>query len=192
MAKIEEILDQIENAVAVAQSASWCAIYPRDLLESLPYDLTEKQIKQHMDALCKMGRLFKVGRGAARGYRQASNRQRAAFAEKFGLRPRSAPSISPDTELVYEAIEAAIGVSYRSLRRGVLPRDIQPRLPWERAEGSLRRDMLAMYQAGRIVRVGGHGARQGYRLPTRLEKLAYRLNSGMWPYGTEFVRSWAN
>jgi hypothetical protein len=73
-----------------------------------------------------------------------------------------------------------------------LPRDVQTRLPYNRAEGSLRRDMLAMYEQGRIVRVGGHGARRGYRLPSRMEKLAYALNRGMWPHGTEFVIGWSN
>lgn len=100
--------------------------------------------------------------------------------------------ISDYTELVYQQIESVVGTAQRDLRRGVLPRDVQARLPYSRAEGSLRRDMLAMYEAGRIVRVGGHGARQGYRLPTRLERLAFRLNRGMWPYGTEHVMSWAN
>jgi hypothetical protein len=100
--------------------------------------------------------------------------------------------ISEYTELVYEEIEMALGKAQRDLRRGVLPKDVQARLPYNRAEGSLRRDMLAMYEAGRLVRVGGHGARRGYRLPTRLEKLCFALNRGMWPHGTEFVVSWAN
>ena len=100
--------------------------------------------------------------------------------------------ISEYTILVYEQIEAAMVKSQRDLRRGILPRDVQTRLPYNRAEGSLRRDMLAMYEAGRIVRVGGHGARRGYRLPSRMEKLAYALNRGMWPHGTEYVIGWSN
>jgi len=99
--------------------------------------------------------------------------------------------ISEYTELVYAEIEAAMIKAQRDLRRGVLPRDVQARLPYNRAEGSLRRDMLAMYEAGWLVRVGGYGARRGYRLPSRMEKLAFALNRGMWPYGTERV-SWAN
>lgn len=99
--------------------------------------------------------------------------------------------ISEYTELVYQEIEAALVKAQRDLRRGVLPRDVQARLPYNRAEGSLRRDMLAMYEAGRIVRVGGYGARQGYRLPSRMEKLAFAINLGMWPHGTEFVGHWA-
>jgi hypothetical protein len=100
--------------------------------------------------------------------------------------------ISEYTELVYQEIESAMTKAQRDLRRGVLPRDVQARLPYNRAEGSLRRDMLAMYQAGRLVRVGGYGARQGYRLPSRMERMCFSLNRGMWPHGTEFVVAWAN
>jgi len=82
-------------------------------------------------------------------------------------------------------IEVAMRRAERDLRRPVLPREVQPRLPIDRAEGSLRRDMYAMYQSGRLVRVGGEGARQGYRLPSKIERLAYHLNGGMWPHGTE-------
>lgn len=76
----------------------------------------------------------------------------------------------------------------RDLKRPVLPRELQPRLPFYRAEGSLRRDMLAMYEMGRLVRVGGYGCRQGYRLPTRIERLAWSLNAGMWPHGVERIQ----
>jgi hypothetical protein len=48
-----------------------------------------------------------------------------------------------------------------------------------------------MYQSGRLVRVGGEGARQGYRLPTKIERLSYQLNGGRWPHGTERV-AWVN
>lgn len=87
--------------------------------------------------------------------------------------------------MVYAEITKAVGTAQRDLRRGVLPRDVQARLPYSRAEGSLRRDMLAMANAGLLVRVGGYGARQGYRLPTRIEALAWQINRGMWPLGTE-------
>jgi len=87
--------------------------------------------------------------------------------------------------MVYAEISKAVGTAERDLRRGVLPRDVQSRLPYSRAEGSLRRDMLAMANAGLLVRVGGAGARQGYRLPTRIEALAWHINRGMWPVGTE-------
>lgn len=88
-------------------------------------------------------------------------------------------------------IEVVMQRAQRDLRRPVLPREVQPRLPIDRAEGSLRRDMYAMYQSGRLVRVGGEGARQGYRLPTKIERLSYQLNGGRWPHGTERV-AWAN
>jgi hypothetical protein len=99
--------------------------------------------------------------------------------------------ISEYTEVIWEEIEAAMSKAQRDLRRGVLPKDLQSRFPVYRAEGSLRRDMLAMYEAGRLVRVGGHGARRGYRLPTRMERLCFSLNRGMWPHGTELIVSWA-
>lgn len=99
--------------------------------------------------------------------------------------------ISEYTEGVWEDIETAVRKAQRDLRRGVFPRDVQPRLPFEyRAEGSLRRDMLAMYEAGWLVRIGGYGARRGYRLPSRMERLAYSLNRGMFPYRTEYVQVW--
>lgn len=187
----EALYRQIEQAMVQAQRESWRGILPCEVLARLDVELTEKQVRSEMDALCKLGRLVKVGRGAAKGYRLATGSQRAGFAEKYGMRPRGEISVSEYTELVYEAIETAVQKAYRDLRRGVLPRDIQGRLPYDRAEGSLRRDMLQMYVAGRLVRVSGHGARQGYRLPSRMERLAYTLNRGMWPHGTEFVGSWA-
>lgn len=92
------------------------------------------------------------------------------------------------TELVFGEIEKAVERLQRDLRRGVLPREVMMRLPYSRAEGSLRRDMLAMYQQGWLVRVGGNGARRGYRLPTRLERMAWQVNRGIWPVGAERVR----
>ena len=99
--------------------------------------------------------------------------------------------ISDYTELVYKEIETAMIKAQRDLRRGVLPRDVQARLPYNRAEGSLRRDMGQMWAAGRLVRIGGYGARQGYRLPSRMEKLAFTINMGMFPHGSEYVKAWA-
>lgn len=89
--------------------------------------------------------------------------------------------------LVYDWIEFKMRRAQRDLRRGVLPRDMQPRLPFYRAEGSLRRDMSAMWREGRLVRVEGEGARQGYRTPTRMERVAFSINGGVWPYGVERV-----
>lgn len=89
--------------------------------------------------------------------------------------------------MVWAEIERAVVAAQRDLRRGVLPRDVQARLPYSRAEGSLRRDMLAMYETGRLIRLGGHGARQGYRLPTRMERMAYAV-SQIWPVGCERLR----
>ena len=91
------------------------------------------------------------------------------------------------TLFVWIDIESAVKQAQRGLRRGVFPMDVQARLPYARAEGSLRRDMLAMYQAGRLVRIGGHGARRGYRLPGPVEREAWRCNGGRWPWGAELV-----
>lgn len=186
----EMLYQQIEAAMAEAQRTSWRGIQPVELMVRLP-GLTDKQVQVEMDALCKLGRLVKVGHGAARGYRLATRSQREAFAAKFGLVPRGDIDVSDYTEIVYQDIEKAVAKAYRNLKRGVFPKDIEPWLPIDRAEGSLRRDCFAMYQVGRLVRVGGHGARQGYRLPTRMERLCFSLNRGMWPHGTEFVLSWA-
>ncbi len=195
---------QIEAAMVETQRKSWRGISPNEVLACLAIHVPEKQIRGDMDELVGMGRLVKVGRGAGRGYRLATRAQREAHLAKYGMRPRGEISVSWYTDLVYEEIEKAVAKACRDLGRGVFPRDVQPRLPYGaskrpdgtyeggRAEGSLRRDMLAMWAAGRLVRVGGQGARRGYRLPSRMEKLAYTLNRGMWPHGTEFVVSWAN
>lgn len=93
--------------------------------------------------------------------------------------------ITEYTQLVWEEIEGAVRKAERDLRRGVLPRDVQSRLPYSRAEGSLRRDMLAMYQKGRLIRLGGEGCRRGYRMPTVIERVSWGLNAGRWPLGAE-------
>lgn len=90
--------------------------------------------------------------------------------------------------MVWAEIERAVRTAQRDLRRGVLPRDVQARLPYARAEGSLRRDMLMMYDHGRLIRVGGYGARQGYRMPTRMERLAFAVNRATWPVGCERLK----
>lgn len=86
---------------------------------------------------------------------------------------------------VYAVIEVAVVRAQRDLRRGVLPRDIQARIPYARAEGSLRRDMSAMWATGRLVRVGGAGCRRGYRVPTMIERLSWQINGGVFPVGSE-------
>lgn len=94
-------------------------------------------------------------------------------------------TLSGHTEMVWAEIERAVKAAQRDLRRGVLPRDVQARLPYSRAEGSLRRDMIAMYRMGRLIRLGGFGARRGYRMPTRMERMAYVINQQWWPVGCE-------
>lgn len=96
--------------------------------------------------------------------------------------------LSQHTEMVWDEIERAVRSAQRDLGRGVLPREVQARLPYARTESSLRRDMLLMYQHGRLIRLGGYGARQGYRLPTRMERLSYTVNRYVWPVGCERLR----
>jgi hypothetical protein len=71
---------------------------------------------------------------------------------------------------IYLEIENAVKRLQRNLRRGVLPKHVQPYLPYDRAEGSIRRDMGQMWVEGKLVRVGGTGARQGYRCATDAER----------------------
>lgn len=54
--------------------------------------------------------------------------------------------------------------------RGVLPRTVQGFLDIYRAEYSLRRDMMHLVGLGLLVRVGGVGARRGYRVPGGRER----------------------
>jgi len=95
-------------------------------------------------------------------------------------------------DAMYKTIELAVKTAHKDGWRAVMPYEVQRRLPFDRAEGSLRRDMLAMYKCGRLVRVGGEGARQGYRLPSQVERLSFRINQGMWPVGAERVVAWAS
>lgn len=88
---------------------------------------------------------------------------------------------------MYVTIELAVKAAHKDGWDAVMPFEVQRRLPFDRAEGSLRRDMLAMYHGGRLVRVGGEGARRGYRQPTLMEKLAFQINGGVWPVGAERV-----
>jgi hypothetical protein len=75
---------------------------------------------------------------------------------------------------IYEDIEGAVKRLQRNLRRGVLPKHVQPYLPYDRAEGSIRRDMGQMWTEGRLVRVGGQGTRRGYRCASTDERSAWR------------------
>lgn len=90
---------------------------------------------------------------------------------------------------VWFEIEQAVRKAERDLGRGVMARDIVPRMPYRRVEGSLRRDMAQMAQHGRLVRLGGAERRQGYRLPTPVERLSWSINGGRWPLGTESARA---
>lgn len=47
---------------------------------------------------------------------------------------------------------------------GVLPKSVQALLPYDLAEFTIRRHMVALWQAGLLERMGGQGARRGYRL----------------------------
>jgi hypothetical protein len=75
---------------------------------------------------------------------------------------------------IYDEIEQVVKRLQRNLRRGVLPKHVQPHLPYDRAEGSIRRDMGEMWEAGRLVRAGGQGTRRGYRCPSEDEAKSFR------------------
>jgi hypothetical protein len=94
----------------------------------------------------------------------------------------------PEPNAVHDWIEMKMYEAQRDLRRAVFPWEIQARLPFDRAEGTLRRDMAIMADTGRLVRMAGDDGRQGYRLPSRMERLAYQSNMGMWPHNAE--RHW--
>lgn len=74
----------------------------------------------------------------------------------------------------------------RHLRRGVLPRHVQPRLPFYVSEQALRKYMVRMSRQGDIIRLGGDTARRGYRLPTLVERVAFAV-TGMFPLGAENI-----
>jgi len=48
--------------------------------------------------------------------------------------------------------------------RGVLPKTVQCFLDEYRAEQTLRRDMVSLWQQGLLDRLGGEGSRRGYRV----------------------------
>lgn len=88
------------------------------------------------------------------------------------------------TMSIFSQISEVVRTSQRDLRRGVLPKHVQARLPYPRAEGSVRRDMGNMRDAGLLVRLGSETSRQGYRLPTAIERLSFQI-LGTFPYGAE-------
>lgn len=53
----------------------------------------------------------------------------------------------------------------RNCKYGVLPKTVQARLHLSVAEQTVRRYMVRMWESGKLLRVGGRGARRGYRLP---------------------------
>lgn len=61
----------------------------------------------------------------------------------------------------------------RGSDRGVFPWQVQARLDIARCEQTLRRDMFRLAEAGRLERIGGDGARRGYRV-ARWEGAAIR------------------
>lgn len=80
-------------------------------------------------------------------------------------------------------ILSAVRQLQRYLGGGVLPRHVQAWLPLSASEWCIRRYMIRLAKTGKLVRVGGWGARQGYRLPTAVERIAFQL-TGRWPWGT--------
>lgn len=67
--------------------------------------------------------------------------------------------------MVCEQVLAAVRQAHRDLQRSVRAADVQPRLPYDRSESSIRRDLRRLWEAGMVERVGGSAMRrQGYRL----------------------------
>jgi len=77
------------------------------------------------------------------------------------------------TEYIYQQIENCVVTVCRNLKRGALPRHVQAYLPYDRAEGSVRRDMGAMWQMGRLARIGRAGSRRGYRVASGDERFLF-------------------
>lgn len=69
-----------------------------------------------------------------------------------------------ERERIERDILSIVGRIQRDLQRGVFPWMVQARMDYYRAEGTLRRDMMRLVEAGLLIRLGGRGARQGYRL----------------------------
>ena len=72
--------------------------------------------------------------------------------------------VSDYTLMVFEETVRAMAQAQRDLGRAVYPREVMVRLPYRRAEGTVRRDMALMWELGLLERIGGEGARQGYRV----------------------------
>lgn len=68
--------------------------------------------------------------------------------------------------MIDEQILHIVARLQRSYAR-VYPYMVQARLPYYRAEQTLRRDMVRLAEAGWLVRVGGPGARRGYVMPPK-------------------------
>jgi hypothetical protein len=77
------------------------------------------------------------------------------------------------TEFIYEQVAACVARVTRNLQRGALPKHVQAYLPYYRAEGSIRRDMGAMWQSGQLMRIGRAGSRRGYRVPKADERFLF-------------------
>lgn len=54
-----------------------------------------------------------------------------------------------------------------SPEQGIYPFQISAHLEYYRADGTLRRDMMEMAEIGLLERIGGEGARKGYRVARR-------------------------
>lgn len=68
-------------------------------------------------------------------------------------------------QMVCEQVLAALRQAHRDLQRAVRAADVQPRLPYDRSESSIRRDLRRLWEAGKVERVGGSAKhRLGYVL----------------------------
>lgn len=85
----------------------------------------------------------------------------------FGVWAWAGCHVSDYTLMIFEEIARAMAQAERDLGRAVYPREVMVRLPYRRAEGTVRRDMALMWELGLLERIGGSGARRGYRLSVR-------------------------
>ena len=68
----------------------------------------------------------------------------------------------------------AVKSRQRDVKYGVLPKTVQACLPVRIAEQTVRRYMAGMWREGKLFRIGGTGARRGYRALKRGEEVLER------------------
>lgn len=79
-------------------------------------------------------------------------------------------------ERLNEAIIAQVRQKQRGRKeRGVFPHELVGWLDEPYHEFTIRRRMVALWERGELIRIGGEGARRGYRVPTVVERVCLAL-----------------